>query len=115
GRILLDNALGEGLASVGLLRKGIDARRRASAMSAEELERRIGFLEKDLAGQSRTIEERRAGIREEVAAIKAWVKRDLEHFVDGVLRQIPDVVDKASATEIRAHLGAFLERTLREW
>ena len=115
GRILLDNALGEGLASVGLLRKGIDARRRASAMSAEELERRIGFLEKDLAGQSRTIEERRSGIREEVAAIKAWVKRDLEHFVDDVLRQLPEMIDNASGDELKRHLGGFLEKTFAEW
>ena len=84
GRILLDNALGEGLASVSMLRKGIDARRRAAAMTHEELERRIALLEKDLAGQSRTIEERRSGIREEVSAIRAWVRRDLEHFVENV-------------------------------
>jgi GTP-binding protein EngB required for normal cell division len=115
GRILLDNALGEGLSSAELLRKGIDARRRAVAMSTEELERRIALLEKDLAGTSRTIEERRSGIREEISAIRAWVKRDLEHFVDDVTRQIPDVVDQASADEIKVHLGSFLEKTLTEW
>jgi ribosome biogenesis GTPase A len=115
GRILLDNALGEGLSSSELLRKGIDARRRAVAMSSEELDRRIGLLEKDLAGQSRTIEERRAGIREEIAAIRAWVKRDLEHFVDDVTKQIPEVVDQASADDIKVHLGSFLEKTLTEW
>ena len=58
-------------------------------MTSEELERRIAMLEKDLAGQSRTIEERRAGIREEVAAIRAWVKRDLERFVDDIDRAAP--------------------------
>jgi GTPase SAR1 family protein len=115
GRILLDNALGEGLEASKLLKKGIDARRRASVMSSEELARRIALLEKDLAGQSRTIEERRAGIREEVSAIRAWVKRDLDRFVDDVLRQLPDVIDQASADEIKVHLGAFLERTFSEW
>jgi hypothetical protein len=115
GRILLDNALGEGIAAATLLKKGIDARRRASAMSTEELERRIGFLEKDLAGQSRTIEQRRSGIREEVAAIRAWVKRDLDRFVEDTIRQVPDVVDTASGDEIKRHLGTFLEKTLTEW
>jgi ribosome biogenesis GTPase A len=115
GRILLDNALGAGLEAAGLLRKGIDARRRASAMSAEELERRIGLLEKDLAGQSRTIEERRSGIREEVAAIKAWVKRDLEHFVDDTVKQLPEMIDQASADDLKKHLGSFLEKTLSDW
>lgn len=115
GRILLDNALGEGLASVSMLKKGIDARRRAAAMSSEELERRIGLLEKDLAGQSRTIEERRAGIREEVSAIRAWVKRDLEHFVDDVVKQIPDMIDNASGDELKRHLGGFLQKTFSDW
>jgi predicted GTPase len=115
GRILLDNALGEGVAATTLLRKGIDARRRASAMSTEELERRINFLEKDLAGQSRTIEERRAGIREEVAAIRAVVKKDLERFVEDTIRQIPDVIDSASGDEIKQHLGSFMEKTFAEW
>jgi GTPase SAR1 family protein len=115
GRILLDNALGEGIEGARMLRKGVDARRRASVMSVEELNRRLAFLEKDLAGQSRTIEERRAGIREEVAAIKAWVQRDLAHFVEDVLRQIPAIVDQASADELKVHLGQFLERTFTDW
>ena len=115
GRILLDNALGEGIESARMLKKGVDARRRAFAMSAEELDRRIGLLEKDLAGQSRTIEERRAGIREEISAIKAWVKRDLEHFVEDVSKQLPGVIDNASADEIKVHLGTFLERTFTDW
>ncbi len=115
GRILLDNALGEGIDAGGVLKKGIDARRRAATMSVEELTRRITLLEQDLAGQSRTIAERRAAIREEVAAIRAWVRRDLEHFCDDVIRQLPDVIDAASADQIRGHLGAFLEKTFSTW
>ncbi|AUX28577.1 MULTISPECIES: dynamin family protein [Sorangium] len=115
GRILLDNALGEGLESARLLGKGVDARRRATAMSRDELSRRIEMIEKDLAGQSRTIEERRAGIREEVSAIRAWVRRDLDRFVDDVLRQLPAIIDEAHTDEIKVYLGAFLERTFAEW
>ncbi|MDI3290876.1 dynamin family protein [Polyangium sp. 15x6] len=115
GRILLDNALGEGLEAARMLVKGIDARRRAAQMSSEELARRIDLLEKDLAGQSRTIEERRGGIREEVAAIRAWVQRDLAHFVDDVTRQIPDIVDNADPDELKTWLGPFLEKTFADW
>ncbi len=115
GRILLDNALGEAIESAKLLKKGVDARRRASLMSAEELGRRIALLEKDLAGQSRTIEERRAGIREEVSAIRAWVRRDLDRFVDDVIRQLPTVIDNANTGELKLHLGPFLEKTFAEW
>lgn len=115
GRIMLDNALGEGIEAARMLGKGIDARRRAAAMTSEELSRRIEMLEKDLAGQTKTIEERRFGIREEVARIQTWVQRDLERFVADVTRQIPDVVDNAPADELKVHLGPFLERTFTEW
>jgi ribosome biogenesis GTPase A len=115
GRILLDNALGEGVGAASVLRRGIDARRRAAAMPREELTRRIEALEKDLAGQSRTIEQRRGAIREEIAAIKAWVRRDLDHFCEDVARQIPAMVDSATTDEIKLHLGPFMEKTLVNW
>jgi hypothetical protein len=115
GRILLDNALGEAIDGSSILSKGVDARRRAVQMSNEELTRRIDLLEKDLAGQAKTIEQRRGGIREEVAAIKAWVKRDLDHFVEDVIRQLPGIIDGAKPDEIKLHLGPFLERTFVEW
>jgi len=115
GRILLDNALGEGIDAAKLLASGIDARRRAAQMSSEELTRRIDKLEKDLAGQAKTIDERRSAIREDVAAIKAWVKRDLEHFAEDIAKQIPPMVDDATADEIKTHLGPFLERTFMEF
>ena len=115
GRILLDNALGEAIDGSSILAKGVDARRRAVQMSNEELTRRIDLLEKDLAGQAKTIEQRRGGIREEVAAIKAWVKRDLDHFVEDVIRQLPGIIDGAKPDEIKLHLGPFLERTFVEW
>lgn len=115
GRILLDNALGEGIEAATLLKKGVDARRRAAIMTTDELSRRIEMIEKDLAGQSRTIEERRAGIREEAAAIRAWVRRDLDRFCDDAIRQLPEMIDKASAEELRVYIGPFLERTLSKW
>jgi len=115
GRILLDNALGEGIEGARMLHRGVDARRRAAAMSREELGRRIDAIEKDLAGQSRTIDERRAAIREEVSAIRAWVKRDLERFLDDVTRQLPAIIDEAKTDEIKVYMGAFLERTFAEW
>src|SRR4029077_5190660 len=46
GRILLDNALGEGFTLSQLLSKGIDARRRSIQMKTDEIDRRIAALEK---------------------------------------------------------------------
>ena len=115
GRILLDNALGDGLAAVETLRKGALAKKAGLSMSLDELPRRIALLEAELRGASRTIEERRAFVREKVAAIKAWAKRDAERFRDDVVRQLPVIVDAASPDDLRVHFAPFLEETFREW
>lgn len=115
GRILLDNALGDGLAAADVLNKGVFAKRRGLEMSKEELSRRIGIIEKDLEGTSRSIEQRRAAIREEVSAIMAWARRDLDRFCDDVIRQLPAVIDSQSGENVRAFLGPFLEATFRDW
>lgn len=115
GRILLDNALGQALGLARLLGKGIDARKRAVQMTTDELARRIEILEADLAGQSKTLDQRRAFIREEVAGIRAWVRRDMEHFTEDVLKQLPALIDDAKTDEIKQHLGPFLERTFVDW
>jgi predicted GTPase len=115
GRILLDNALGAGLDVAGLLDRGIDARRRAVAMKGEELDRRIKALEQDLAGQAMTIEQRRQKIREEVTGIKVGARKDLDKFVEDVIRQLPNVIDSAKSEDLRTYLPAFLEDTFKKW
>lgn len=115
GRILLDNALGEGLAAAALLSKGVDARRRGIQMNAEEIDRRIATLEKDLAGQMGTIEQRRLQIREEIGAIKTGARKDLDRFVDDVARQLPNVIDSAKPHELKQFLPAFLEDAFKQW
>jgi small GTP-binding protein len=115
GRIMLDNALGEGLGASRLLLRGVDARRRAIAMKSEEIDRRIALLEQDLAGQAGTIEQRRIKIKEEVAGIKVGARRDLDRFVDDVTQQLPNVIDSAKSEDLRQYLPAFLEDAFREW
>ena len=115
GRILLDNALGEGLAVGTLLGKGVDARRRSLAMKGDELDRRIQMLETDLHGQAGTIEQRRMKIREEIHGIKIGARKDLDRFVDDVIRQIPNVIESAKSEDLKNYLPAFLEDTFRQW
>ena len=115
GSIMLRNALGEGLAAADLLARGLDARRRALQMSADEIERRIAALEKDLVGNAGTIEERRAQIREEVASLKTGARKDLDRFVDEVSRRLPDVIDSAKAQDLKEYLPAFLEDAFKQW
>lgn len=115
GRILLDNALGEGIGVAQLLSKGVDARRRSIQMNGEQIERRIEALEKDLAGKSGTIEQRRMQIREEVAAIKTGARKDLDRFVDDIIRQLPNVIESAKAQDLKQFLPAFLEDAFKQW
>jgi predicted GTPase len=115
GRILLDNALGEGLATAELLRKGVDARRRTLVMKNDELARRIASLESDLSGQTGTLEQRRSQIREEVNGIKVGARKDLDRFVDDVIRKLPEVIDSAKGDELKQYLPSFLEDTFRSW
>ncbi len=115
GRILLDNALGEGQNVAALLAKGVDARRRSVAMKAEELDRRIQMLEQDLQGKAGTIEERRLKIREEVSGVKAAARKDLERFVDEVTQKLPNVIDSAKKEDLGQYLPAFLEDTFKKW
>ncbi len=115
GRILLDNALGEGLGVSTMLERGLDARLRAVTMHADELDRRIETLTRDLKGQASTIEQRRATIREEVSGIKVGARKDLERFVDDVVAKLPAVIDDAKSEDLKDFLPAFLEDTFRKW
>jgi predicted GTPase len=115
GRILLDNALGEGLNAAALLSKGVDARRRGIQMKGEEIDRRIAALEKDLAGQTGTIEQRRMQIREDVVGIKVAARKDLDRFVDDVCRQLPNVIDSAKPPDLKQFLPAFIEDAFKQW
>lgn len=115
GSIVLTNAVGEGVTASELLGRALQARRRAYEHSEQELALRIELLERELAGRSETVAQRRLMIQQEASAIKAWARRDLERMVDDVLRQLPAIIERSSADDLRQHLGVFLERTFRGW
>lgn len=115
GKILLDNAAIEGQRALGALSHGVEARRRSSALSLVQLERRITALEQELEGNARTIEERRLEIREAAGAIKTGAKRDLQRFVDETVARLPVLLAEASGEEVRLHLGAFVEQAFRDF
>jgi hypothetical protein len=115
GRILLENALAEGLAAAGDLGRGLDAHLRAVPLTNEQLAERIALLQRDLEGHAGTLEQRRLRVREEAAAIKTWVRRDLDRFVADALRELPPLLQQASGVDVQQHLGAFLEDAFRRW
>jgi len=84
-------------------------------MKGEELDRRIQMLEQDLAGQAGTIEQRRMKIREEIHGIKIGAKKDLDRFVDDVIRQIPNVIESAKSEDLKRYLPGFMEERFRSF
>ncbi len=115
GRILLDNALGEALGAAGTLQKGVDAKRRALSMDESELARRISAIESDLQGQGKTIEERRQKVREEVSAVRAWARRDLDRFVDDAIRLSLAQLEGAEAADVKTYYQSYLEQVVKNW
>ena len=92
----------KGSPSARSLRRASTRERRSIAMKSDELERRIALLEKDLAGQAGTIEQRRSQIREEVSGIRVGARKDLDRFVDDVIRQLPHVIDVGEGRRAQA-------------
>ncbi|GAC1393835.1 MAG: hypothetical protein NVSMB47_01820 [Polyangiales bacterium] len=115
GRILLDNALGEALGAATTLQKGVDAKRRALSMDEAELARRISAIESDLQGQGSTINDRRQKVREEIGAVRAWARRDLDRFVDDAIRVASAQLEGADANDVKTYYQAFLEHVVKTW
>ncbi|MBV9947769.1 MAG: hypothetical protein JOZ69_13020 [Myxococcales bacterium] len=50
-----------------------------------------------------------------MASIKTGSHKDLDRFVDDVVRQLPGVIDSAKAQDLRQYLPAFLEDAFKQW
>jgi GTPase Era involved in 16S rRNA processing len=114
-RMLVDYGADEGLRVSNILIRGLEVRRRALTMSAEELERRIEALEKDLETSKSTVAERQQRIHEEVSAIRAVARRDLFAFAEEFALAIPAQIEQQSADDVRRYLGSFIEDTWKKW
>jgi ElaB/YqjD/DUF883 family membrane-anchored ribosome-binding protein len=84
-------------------------------MTQVELADRIERLTRDQKQYERGLVERRAMIRDEILAIKGWVGRDLSNLCDDIVRQLPALIEKVEADDLKKHLGAFLEDAFRKW
>jgi hypothetical protein len=115
GRVLLDNALDQGLRIASILRTSVEVQKRALAMDHDELDRRLATLEADLEGTSRTMEDRRAKVRESLAAVKATVRQDVEAFGDDFARILPQEIEGSKADDLKRYLPGFIEEKFREF
>ncbi len=114
-KMLVDYAADEGLRVGDLLGRGLAAKRRALSMTSEEFERRVGALEADVDGARALVEQRKAKIAEEIAAMQAVARRDLEQFTDEFAAAVRLEVEKSGADDIRKYLPGFIEDTWRTW
>jgi GTPase Era involved in 16S rRNA processing len=114
-RMLVDYGADEGLRVSQMLIRGLEVRRRAITMSAEELQRRIESLEKDLETSKGSIAERKKRIDEEVSAVRAVARRDLFAFAEEFALAIPQQIESQSADDVRRYLAGFIEDTWKKW
>lgn len=114
-RMLIHFGADEGLRVSSLLLRGLEVRRRALTMSAEELQRRIGALEYDLEHAKDQVSERKKKIGEQVGAIKALARRDLAAFAEDFAQKVPEQIEKQSADDVRRYLASFIEDTWKRW
>src|SRR5690606_30221876 len=105
GRVLLDNALDAGLRTLRTLRTSVEIQRQALTMEHGELRRRLQTLEADLEDSAGRSTERRRRIGEEIAAVKAVVRSDVESFGRRFAQALPAEIEASDAKDLQAYLG----------
>ena len=115
GRVLLDNALDQGLRTAGVLRTSIEVQRRALEMDRAELDSRLASLEKDLDGNSAAIEQRKQQVRESLAAVKAMVRTEVDRFGDHFAAALPQEIESSKTDDLKRYLPGFIEEKFREF
>jgi small GTP-binding protein len=115
GRVLLDNAVADGLRTGGYLASNLGIKRRSLHLALEELEERIARVRAQLDGAQSRLKVHHAKIRAEADAIKAGVRLDLEEFVREFLVRLPNEIDRADGDEVKRYVGSFIQDTWKAW
>ncbi len=115
GRVLLDNAAGDGLRAAGYLKQNLGVKRRALQLSLFELEERVAKVRSQLAATRETLGKLHERIHSEGEAVKAQVRNDLEHFVARFEQALPREIERADASDVRRYLPLFIQDKFKEW
>ena len=115
GRVLLDNAAGEGLRAAGYLRQNLGVKRRALELSLVELEDRVSKVRAQLAATRESLAKLHDKIYAEGEAVKAQLRNDLEHFVDRFEAALPLEIERADSSDVRRFLPLFIQDKFKEW
>jgi ribosome biogenesis GTPase A len=115
GRVLLDNALDEGLRTATTLRRGIEVQKQALALDSDELEKRLRTLEEDLTNAADAGARREQKIRQDLAAIKALVRKECEDFGKRFASALPAEIESSKAEDLKRYLPGFMEERFRSF
>jgi hypothetical protein len=115
GRVLVDNALSDGLRTVSYITSNLGVKRASLKLSVEELETRIADVRRQLAGSQQSLRENQGRIRASADGIKATIRHDLRLFSDAFCEAIPAQVDKADAADVKKYLQFFIQDKFKEW
>jgi hypothetical protein len=114
-RVLLDNAVNDGLRTCGYLKQNLGIKRRSLSLALGELEQRIQRVRLQLDGTHANLRATHAKIRAESEAIKAGMRLDLEEFVKRLNERLPEEIDRVDADEVRRYLQPFIQDTWKSW
>jgi small GTP-binding protein len=115
GRILLDNAIEDGIRTGGYLRQTLEIQRHAYQLDTTELEAKIARVKEQLEGNRRQLADYHRRIDEGAAGIKSTIKNDLDLFIAEFLRQVPEQIDQSDPGDLKRYLAGFIQDRFRAW
>ncbi len=115
GRVLLDNALSDGLRTVSYVRSSLGIKRMSQQLSVEELTRRIEEVKGRLDSTQQNLQDILQRVKDETGAIKASVRHDLRGFSDGFCKAMPAQIDAVDAQDVKRYLQFFIQDKFKEW
>src|SRR5690606_15567877 len=108
-------AIDAGVRTIRTLRTGVEIQRQALSMEAADLRRRLKALEADLEHSQTRMAERKQRIGEDVAAVKALVRSEVESFGRRFAQALPAEIEASDAKDLQAYLGGFIESRFRDF
>jgi GTP-binding protein EngB required for normal cell division len=115
GRVLLDNAVADGLRTSSYLRQNLGIKRHSLTLALDDLEARIKKVSEQLADARAHLRAHHTKIRAEADAIKAGVRLDIEGFTQNFLTRLPDQIDRADGNDVKRYLQSFIQDTWKAW
>lgn len=115
GRILLDNAAGDGLATAGYLKQNLGLKRRTLVLSLEELEERVTRARAQIQETQENLAKLHGRIEAEAEAVKAQIRLDLEQFAARFTAALPKQIDAADPGDLKRYLPLFIQDKFKEW